>query len=288
MQEIQNTIYQVCRDISEYIRNGNNFHYASFSDHGKNQSDDDVKHLDIYANNLLKTRLSQCHEVRFIASEEDDNIIQTNNHSGKYLVSYDPLDGSQNIGVNITVGTIFAVFLLNEEGKIKNGHQIEMAGYCLYSQSFQMVVCQRGEPVYLYFNEYDREILQMPIKGKVYAINESNKYRWIDPKYQRLVDIFIREGKTQRWIGCLVADAHQILIKGGFFSYPRDEKNISGRLRLLYEAYPIAFLIEQAGGHSTNGYHESLLDLTFNNNNIHQKVPLILAGKYEMDLFKNM
>lgn len=285
MEEIFTTIYSSCQEISNYIHNGNSHHQGSLYGN-KNESEDDVKHLDIWTNELLKNNLSKCSEIRFISSEEDEDIIETANKNGKYLIAFDPLDGSGNIDVNITVGTIFAVFLLNNDGKIINGRQIEMAGYCMYSQSMQMVIAERNKPVYIYFNQNDKYEVKMPKQGSIYSINESNKHRWLNKKYNNLVNHFIEDGKTSRWVGCLVADGHRILIKGGFFAYPEDSKNQRGRIRLLYEAYPMAYIIESAGGYSSNG-KESLLDVPFSYENLHQKVAIILCSQKEMNIFNS-
>lgn len=287
MNEIINTIYSSCHDIANYIYHGNSHQQGSL--HGaKNQSADDVKNLDIWTNELLKNNLSKCTLIRYISSEEDENIIDTGNKDAPYLIAFDPLDGSGNIDINITVGTIFALYRLNNEGKIVNGRQIEMAGYCIYSQAMQMVVAERGKPVYIYFNKDDKHEIKMPKKGSIYAINESNKYRWLDQRYGKLVDKFIEDGKTSRWVGCLVADGHRTLVKGGFFSYPKDSKNPDGRIRLLYEAYPMAYIIESAGGYSSDGSNKSLLDTGFSHDNVHQKVGIVLASETEMEIFNSL
>ena len=112
MEEIQNIIYQSCLHISNYIRSGNSHHHGSIS--GTNSSADDVKHLDLWTNDLLKTNLLQCRSIRYISSEEDENIITTPYIKAPYLIAFDPLDGSNNIDVNISIGTIFAVYKLNK------------------------------------------------------------------------------------------------------------------------------------------------------------------------------
>lgn len=286
MEEIQNIIYQSCLDISNYIRSGNSHHHGSIS--GTNSSADDVKHLDLWTNDLLKTNLLQCRFIRYISSEEDENIIPTPYIKAPYLIAFDPLDGSSNIDVNISIGTIFAVYKLNDDGKIVNGRQIVMAGYCLYSQSMQMVIAEKNKPVYLYYNQKDRHIISIPEGGNIYSINESNKYKWKDGRFNILVQQFIKENKTLRWVGCLVADGHRTLLKGGFFAYPEDTKNESGRIRLLYEAYPMAYIIEKAGGFSSDGYLESLLDVEFDEKNVHQKTGIVLMSAKEYKVYKNI
>jgi fructose-1,6-bisphosphatase I len=286
MDKIQKNLYQSCKQISEYIQSGNSHHHGAIS--GTNSSADDVKYLDLWTNELLKNNLSKCSSIRYISSEEDTNIIETPHTSAPYLVAFDPLDGSSNIDVNITIGTIFAVYKLDADGKLVNGRQIVMAGYCIYSQLMQMVIAEKNKPVYLYYNETDRHIITMPKSGDIYSINESNKYRWKDSRFNILVQQFISENKTLRWVGCLVADGHRTLLKGGFFAYPEDTKNESGRIRLLYEAYPMAYIIEKAGGFSSDGYLDSLLDVPFDETNVHQKTGIMLMGSEEHKLYKNM
>ena len=123
MNKIINTLHSSCHDIANYICNGNSHQQGSLHG-GKNQSADDVKKLDIWTNELLKNNLKKCSQIRYISSEEDEEIIDTGHENGPYLIAFDPLDGSGNIDVNITVGTIFALFRLNDEGKIVNGRQI--------------------------------------------------------------------------------------------------------------------------------------------------------------------
>ena len=283
MQHIQDILYKSCLQISQYIQTGNNYQHAAIS--GSNSSNDDVKHLDLWTNNLLKRNLLSCSLVKCISSEEDAKIVFSQYPDAPYMIAFDPLDGSGNIDINITIGTIFAVYQLGKDGKVKSGRQIVMAGYCMYSQTMQMVIAEKGKPVYLYFSESDRHEIRMPEKGNMYSINDSNRYRWKDnQKYTQLVDKFIAEGRTSRWIGCLVADGHRTLIKGGFFAYREDEKNTNGRIRLLYEAYPMAFIFEQAGGYSSDGKLDSLLDVEFNEENIHQKTGIILMGKGERNM----
>lgn len=287
MEEIKTILFTTCLEISQYIRNGNSHNHGKIS--GKNISNDDVKELDNFANNIIKQNISKCKYVRYIASEEDTNIIDTGYNNAPYLVSYDQLDGSGNVDVNITVGTIFAVFKLNKDGKIVDGRQVKMAGYCIYSQSTQFVIAEDDKPLYIYFPNNDRHIINIPSRGNIYSINESNKYRWMDNmRYRRLINNLIKEGYTSRWVGCLVADTHRILLKGGFFAYPRDEKNKNGKLRLLYEGYPMAFIMESAGGYSSDGRLSSLLDVEFDMKNIHQKTGLVLSSGDEYVKFRKI
>ena len=262
-----------------------------------NISGDDVKQADILANVILRENLSRCSLVRAIASEEESELIETSHKTAPYLVSYDPLDGSTNIGVNITTGTIFGVYKYDEEGKINSGRDTVLAGYCLYGAATQFVVADE-EKVTMYQlkftdeNKIIREFvkiqdhIKIPKKGMIYSINESNKNKWVDNRYSKIINWMLEKNYTTRWVGALVADAHRTLLKGGIFSYPATTSNITGKIRLLYEAYPFAFIFEKAGGKATNG-DVPLLDVAFPKHNIHLKTPIVLASCYEMLYFEN-
>jgi fructose-1,6-bisphosphatase I len=257
-----------------------------------NQSGDDVKKLDILANDLLKDLLQTCPQVRTIGSEEEDTLIYTPHTEAPYLVCFDPLDGSSNIDVNITTGTIFAIYKYNDDGTITNGHNIIMAGYCLYGGATQYIVASSEK---LQFFQYHWEMqkfqciknnMKISNKGKIYSINESNKNKWLDTRYQQFIEQCIEKKYSARWVGSLVADGHRTIIKGGFFAYPANSKDTTGKIRLLYEAYPFAFLFHVGGGKASNG-SINLLDVPFPEN-IHQKTPIILASSEDMNMFQEI
>ena len=278
--------------ISKEIRNNNPLQMSNII--SKNSSDDDVKKLDIISNDYIIEELLKNKYVKTIASEENPELIE-GNKDGIFFVSFDPLDGSSNIDSNITIGTIFAIFIDSGIKKNTLGESIIAAGYCLYGGSTQLVYTKKNignsvvnlhllndENNFTYVNE-----LKIPEKGKVYSINESNKYIWNNNRYKSLIDTFIKCGYTQRWVGSLVADAHRTIIKGGFFSYPSDKKQ-NGKLRLLYEAIPFCFILEQAGG---IGYlNDNLSDWkdTKFPTNIHEKTPLLIGGKTEIGMVKKI
>jgi fructose-1,6-bisphosphatase I len=255
----------------------------------ENPSGEQVKKLDIDSNNILKDNLSSVSTIKYLASEEDDNLIEVNK-KGKYLVSFDPLDGSSNIDCNITVGTIFCVFEYNQNNKLINGGNIVMAGYSLYGGSTQLVVCKYGKvDIYnldllsdkwaLIFTNY-----KMRDKGDIYSINESYKNIY-DNKYNEYIDSLIEENYNMRWVGSLVADFHRTLIKGGVILYPSNKKNKKGKIRLVYEAYPLAYIIEKAEGMSFDGNVNSILNIPFPKD-IHQRTPIFFGSEYE--IFKLM
>jgi len=256
-----------------------------------NSSDDNVKNLDIITNKIMIEELSKNKSIKALISEENSDILYINDY-GKYLVAFDPLDGSSNIDCNITIGTIFAIYSLEENTDIQSiilGDTIVSAGYCLYGGSTQFIVADKINGVNLFLLNQKKKFknisnLKIPNKGKIYAINESNKHRWNHDYYKILVDEFISLKYTQRWVGSLVADTHRTIIKGGFFSYPSDIKSPNGRLRLLYEAIPMCFIIETSGGKAF--VNEKLTDwkLTKFPSNIHVKTPLSFMSKSEYEL----
>ena len=289
MNKILNIIKLSCIEISNLIRNSSSLDLSKINDK-YNLSGDNVKKLDIIANEILKNNLKNCKLIRCIGSEEEDKLYYTNNTSAPYMICYDPLDGSSNIGVNITTGTIFAVYEY-KDNKIIDGNNIIMAGYCLYGGSTQLIVAIDKVNIFqLDSNSNQFQLISnswiMPNKGKYYAINESNKYIISDKRYNLLTDSLINYGYSARWVASLVADGHRTLIKGGFFSYPGNNNNPNGKIRLLYEAYPFAYIFKIAGGNSSNG-KINLLDVPFPEN-CHQKTPIILSSNYEITLFNNI
>uniref|UniRef100_A0A6C0M126 fructose-bisphosphatase n=1 Tax=viral metagenome TaxID=1070528 RepID=A0A6C0M126_9ZZZZ len=288
IESIYDNIRTSCLKISEKISDMNPFMNSKIV--SNNISGDEVKTLDLITNNIMIKELSKNKNIKYLISEENEDIINIHK-DGKYLVAFDPLDGSSNIDSNITIGTIFCIYKLdnNSLDKIILGKSIVSAGYCLYGGSTQLILADKNNGVNLYVMnktqnsnkfKYISE-LKMPEKGKIYAINESNKYRWNNRNYIKLVKEFIDLKYTQRWVGSLVADAHRTIIKGGFFSYPGDEKSPLGSLRLLYEAIPFCFIIENSGGNSyLNDNLKDWKKIVFPKN-IHVKIPVTFASNYE-------
>lgn len=289
IHHIVEILKKCCIEISELIRTGDTESMATDL-HQKNKAGDEVKKLDLISNEIIKDHLLDCKEVRILGSEEEPDLVSTEYTDGKYMVCYDPLDGSSNIDVNITVGTIFAIYKLNSEGKVDSGRDIVCAGYCLYGGSTQFVFADETH-VKMYHLYKDNFVLlnpsiKIPAFGNYYSINESNKHKFLDFRFNSAIERFIRQKKTTRWVASLVADAHRTLLKGGFFAYPGNCDYILGKLRLLYEVYPFAFIFEKAGGIASNG-KISLLDIEFPYNNIHQKTPTILSSPDDFSTFAN-
>ena len=275
-------------EIANLMRNQNTLDLGDYMNE-YNFSGDDVKQLDLMSNVILKTNLEKCNKVRCIGSEEDEELHYTKHEDAPYLICFDPLDGSTNIDVNITTGTIFAIYKYDNNNEIKNGRNIIMSGYSLYGASTQYLIAYNNKlSMYQYVSSENMFVcnktdMKIKEKGNIYSINESAKHTWCDKRFNSFIETCINNGYNMRWVGSLVADAHRTLIKGGFFAYPANNKNTNGKIRLLYEAYPFAHIFETAGGYGSNG-EEQLLDVPFPEN-IHQKTPIILSSNSEFTQF---
>jgi len=277
-------------EISELIQYQNSLELSNLQNEN-NCSGDDVKKIDQLSNYILKENLSSCELIRMIGSEEEDELCETSFKNAPYLVCYDPLDGSSNIGVNITTGTIFGVYEYDENNKIKSGRNLVMSGYCLYGGCTQFLLNKDNKLSFYQLNKekkFDLLVNDLKIKekGNTYSLNESNKKLWSNKHYEIMIEKCIENNYTSRWVGSLVADGHRTLINGGFFAYPENSKNKKGKIRLLYEAYPFAHIFEVGGGIGSNGYQD-LLDIPFPEH-IHEKTPIVLCGKYENDVFQTL
>ncbi len=253
-----------------------------------NVQGEQVQKLDAYANDVMCTMLERSLRCSLLASEELDEV-RALSESGKYVVVFDPLDGSSNIDVNVTIGTIFAV--LRAEGDpqraaLQPGTKIVAAGYAVYGSSTALVLTT-GHGVHEFqldptCGEFflSRSNVKCPKKGALYSVNEGNYSRWSDG-VKKWVDWMKSDDKAaglpygQRYVGSLVADAHRTLLKGGIFAYPADSKSRQGKLRLLYEANPMSFIFEQAGGVGTTGTSR-VLDIV--PTSLHQRTPLVLGS----------
>lgn len=264
-----------------------------------NIQDEEQQKLDIFANETMKNALNHTGRVCAMASEEDEELIPIPDgvKAGKYAVLFDPLDGSANIDVNAAVGTIFSIYRrVTTEGPgqlvdvLQPGTCIVAAGYVMYGSSVMMVY-SAGHGVHGFtldptIGEFllSHENITTPPTGKYYSINESNFGRW-SKAVQRAVRGFHGDdparlkGKNSRYIGSLVADFHRNLIGGGIFMYPSDTKNTAGKLRLLYECAPMAFLAEMAGGAATDGTSR-ILDII--PTALHQRTPLVIGGAMDV------
>ena len=270
-------------EISNKISNTNPIHQSKIV--STNSSNDDVKKLDIFANDIIIHNLKQNSFISIISSEENEKIIE-NNSKGKYFVSFDPLDGSSNIDSNITTGTIFGIYLKDNIENKTLGDSIVAAGYCLYGGTTELIFTYNNNNSILhYFLDETKTFIKTddiitPKNGKYYSINQANKYKWNDTKFNELIEFFIQKNYSQRYVGSLVADAHRTLIKGGFFSYPIDNKQ-KGKLRLLYECIPFCYIFSKAKCYAyVNSFQEKWENISFPKN-IHQTCGLTLCSEYE-------
>lgn len=268
----------------------------------ENIQGEEQQKLDMYANEVFKNALIARGEVCGIASEEEDHYVffdNPNSRNASYIVLMDPLDGSSNIDVNVSVGTIFSIYRrispvggpVEMEDFLQVGRKQVAAGYVIYGSS-TMLVFTTGNGVHGF--TYDpsigvfclsHEALTYPESGKIYSINEGNygKFplgvkKYI--KYCQEEDETTSRPYTSRYIGSLVSDFHRNLLKGGIYIYPQTAHAPSGKLRLLYECNPIAFLAEQAGALATDGYNP-ILDLK--PTELHQRVPFFTGSKEMMN-----
>lgn len=258
--------------------------------------------LDVFANEAMLHCLGIRDSVAALISEENDEPVffDRSGHKGKYIIVFDPLDGSSNIDVNVNVGTIFSIFRRPENTKLEDallqpGTEQVAAGYVVYGPS-TVFVYTTGTGVYgftldpaigAYVLSFDN--MKMPEQGQYYSVNEAN-YDTFPPKYQQyLTELRAGElnGKaySSRYIGSLVADFHRTLLKGGVFLYPPTEKQPKGKLRLLYEANPLAWIAEQAGGRAISGNGRVL---EIKPANIHERTSLIVGSRVEVDRLEQL
>lgn len=263
---------------------------------------DIVKKLDVYANEKICKSMEHGGHLCIMASEENEEVISIPDEfpKGKYVLMFDPLDGSSNIDANVSVGTIFSVYRRKTTGTeaavedcLRRGTEQVAAGYVVYGSS-TMMVYTTGQGVHGFtldpsIGEFllSHENIKIPSKGKIYSINEGNANSWDEgtKKYTA----YLKENDTStgrpyalRYIGSLVADFHRNLLYGGIFLYPadyRDPKKPKPKLRLLYEAAPLAFIVEQAGGRASTG-KERIMDIQATE--LHQKVSLVIGSKEDV------
>ena len=291
---VLSTIAQACQTISVQVRQG--ALAGVLGEAGSSNVQDEVqKKLDVIANQILIDALRANPAVAGLASEEQ---FVPAGDQGRYLVLLDPLDGSSNIDINISVGTIFSILEkpagpLSAQSFLQNGRAQVASGYALYGPQTQLVLCLRhgvavftldagGQFVQTQLNP------QIPQATREFAINMSNQRHWQPPMQQYIAELLAGEtgprGKNynMRWVASMVAEIHRILMRGGIFMYPKDARDPAkpGKLRLMYEANPLSLIIEQAGGASTNA-RESMLDIQ--PEDLHQRVAVIMGSREEVD-----
>jgi fructose-1,6-bisphosphatase I len=300
-----NDISVACKKISDLVNKGNLVGVLGVAG-TENVQGEEQKKLDVISNEIFIEALENNGHVAALASEEMDDVynLPAGNKRGRYLVCFDPLDGSSNIDINVSVGTIFSI-LRAPEGKqtlsaddfLQAGTTQVAAGYCLYGPSTMMVLTT-GQGVNMFtldrdFGEFllTHKDVRVPEDTQEFAINMSNMRHW-EPPMKRYIEECLA-GKTgprekdfnMRWVASMVAEVHRILSRGGLFTYPIDEKIRSGgkegKLRLMYEANPMGMIVEQAGGGASTG-RGRILEL--DPKELHQRVPVVLGSKNEVDV----
>lgn len=259
-----------------------------------NVQGEEQKKLDVLSNEVFIKALVSSGRTCILVSEEDEEAtIVEPSKRGRYCVVFDPLDGSSNIDCGVSIGTIFGIYMVKDGGEptldnvLQPGKNMLAAGYCMYGSSCTLVLStgtgvngftldpSLGEFILTHPN------IKIPKKGKIYSVNEGNTKNWDAPtaKYVEKCK-FPKDGsspKSLRYIGSMVADVHRTLLYGGIFLYPADKKSPNGKLRVLYEVFPMSFLMEQAGGQAFTGKQRAL-DLV--PKNIHERSPIFL-GSYD-------
>lgn len=297
-----NDVISACKKIANLVNRSSILGLEGYAN-SNNVQGEHQKKLDILTNDVMVEHLNWTGHLAAMVSEEIDDIITISDDypKGKYLLCFDPLDGSSNIDINLSVGTIFSVLRCPEgienpshEHFLQKGTEQVCAGFCVYGPS-TMLILTTGFGVNGF--TLDREVgefilthpnMQIPEDTSEFAINMSNQRYW-EPPVKRYIDECIQgvdgvreKNFNMRWNASMVAEVYRILTRGGIFMYPLDSciAQQGGKLRLLYEANPMSFIIEQAGGASSTG-RERILSLQ--PESIHQRVPVILGSKHEVE-----
>jgi len=293
LTQLLSSIQSACKAVSTAVRRAgisNLFGAAG----NTNVQGEEVKKLDVLANdlfiNMLRSSYASC---LLVSEEENDNEIEVETErQGKYIVSFDPLDGSSNIDCLVSIGSIFAIFKKPHDGPLapgdalQSGRQIVAAGYALYG-SATMIVLSTGHGVNGFMldpsiGEFVLTDADMRVKprGKIYSINEGYEERWGADVREYVKSK--KQGKAYggRYIGSMVADVHRTLKYGGIFMYPATTDSPNGKLRVMYECMPMAYIMEQAGGLATNG-EKPILDLV--PRKLHERSPIFLGSKEDVE-----
>lgn len=267
-------------------------------DGASNVHGESVKKLDLFANNQLQSALNRSNITCMVISEENEGVVRLSDESGKYIVYMDPLDGSSNIDISATIGSIFSIYMRPENSKhlteadaLQSGTKQIAAGYVLYGSSTIMAYTT-GMGVQLFtldpsigeFILSEKEV-KIPEKGNIYSTDEGSYIYWDNAlkKYVKFCQAYDPETKRPykaRYIGCMAADVHRTLLQGGIFMYPDSSKYPNGKLRLMYECNPLSFIIEQAGGIATNGTKRIM---EIEPKEIHECTPIYIGSKLNVE-----
>ncbi len=257
-----------------------------------------VKKLDLFANEQLQLALERSNITCMVISEENEGVVRLSDESGKYMVYMDPLDGSSNIDISATIGSIFSIYMrpdhkkqLTENDALQPGTKQVAAGYVLYGSS-TILAYTTGMGVQLFtldpsigeFILSEKEV-QIPEEGNIYSTDEGSYIYWDEAlkkyvKYCQTFDPETNRPYKARYIGCMAADVHRTLLQGGIFMYPDSSKYPNGKLRLMYECNPLSFIIEQAGGLSSDGWRRIM---EIEPNSIHECTPVYIGSKSNVE-----
>ena len=282
-------------EISALLR-GAVFRGALGAAGGENVQGEQQQKIDVLSDEIFLDEMRSTGHVCAVGSEEQEELLVIDEYAhADWLVLVDPLDGSSNLDIDGPVGTIFSIVkrkTANSErphvsDTLQAGREVVAAGYVLYGPSL-MLVCSVGDGVHGYtFNPADARFelshpdMRIPATGGYYSVNEANADKWLDGMGAKLELMKGKTGLGMRYVGSMVADMHRTLLKGGIFLYPADEKNTNGKLRLLYEAIPMGFLMEQAGGKANTTPEVAVLDVQ--PSGLHQRVPVFLGSNASVD-----
>jgi len=290
-------IQGVARAANEiaYLLRGAVFRGALGAAGGENVQGEQQQKIDVLSDEIFLDEMRSTGFVCAVGSEEQEDLQVIDEYaSAEYVVLVDPLDGSSNLDIDGPVGTIFSVVRRNspagsapvEADTLQDGRNVVAAGYVLYGPA-AMLVCSVGAGVNGYtYNpttarfELSHPDMKIPAKGGYYSVNQANSDKWLNGMAGNLERMKRETGLGMRYVGSMVADMHRTLLKGGIFLYPADEKNPNGKLRLLYEAIPMAFLVEQAGGKAMSR-DQAVLDVR--PEGLHQRVPVYLGAVQAVD-----
>ncbi|MGB2082140.1 MAG: class 1 fructose-bisphosphatase [Psychrobacter sp.] len=304
LNDVITTVTDVGKTISQLLRKGA---LADILGEAGNQNvqGEDQKKLDVLANDLLLDALAKNTHCAGVASEELDDATPAND-DGSLLVLFDPLDGSSNIDINMAVGTIFSILPYERQGQtsensdyLQAGNKQLAAGYLLYGTSTVLALTVADKVVMFSLDPETSDYVliednvQIDADTSEYAINSSNYRYWRAPMQQYIDELIAGETGVRRrdfntrWVAAMVGDVHRILCRGGLFTYPFDTKyaHKAGKLRLMYEANPMSLLIERAGGGATDAVNR-ILDIE--PTDIHQRVPVVLGSKNEVNYVKDL
>lgn len=267
-----------------------------------NSTGDDQKKLDVLSNDIFVDALVNSGTCAVLVSEENEEPIWVpEDKAGRFIVAFDPLDGSSNIDCNVSTGTIFAVYEKKGKGSatmadvLRPGSDIIVAGYCMYGSATELVITFKGHGVHRFTLDpslgefvHTEAHTALPEGGgkKIYSCNEGNSRNW-DKAITAVVEDWKAGSKpyAARYVGSMVSDVHRTILYGGIYLYPADNKNAKGKLRVLYEGFPMAMIMEQAGGEAScgmfNGKIQRLLDIV--PKSIHEKCPVVIGCKRDVD-----